>query len=269
MSDTPLWDEYLQRQEQTLVDREIDAFNLVTRSLRANLVPAVTWLKNFKRLEEFGPMVININTDVYALQRGWMVPYAYSTGAYRMYFKNMKKMSDRSIDLLPFNLSAVNQQDIEMIKAMVDARAEGYLDSVISDEMVSEIDNNYNYGTFIRGLSGTIIPFDYSQVESITFTTMPMRVMDTFARYMIPLAETQEDIEHIKASIISMKDVLDTYLLYMCINYKTENGDRFNRSPVGVVNLSEQSPYSQYDIPKLIRCITTAYKAHSKVIGII
>ena len=285
--------------------KKIRAHHTQFASLREMLVPGTIWLDQLIRHES---MRLVTKEQIYQmlgikeedLHHLYMVPYVFLqySSAFRLVAdeNNLGEISPNDIEAL----AKINNEIFEQWLRLLQSRAKFALSHAMPDDMVAEIDGNYDYGAVVHLSSGIIFPFDYNELIGFEFRSINLESWyDTIHDYAEEkarqyIAEHPEDtdayidlgidddgkrrylfnVNHIDEPAVRLCSFLQHNLEYFdfCYKplYKTDKGDRFNSNVDAIfIHPSTNELFEADTVMEVTESMRIMHKLHVKTILLI
>ena len=285
--------------------RKIRAHHTQFASLREMLVPGTIWLDQLIRHES---MRLVTKEQIYQmlgikeeeLHHLYMVPYVFLRypSAFRVVANenNLGEISPADTDAL----ARINDEIFEQWLRLLQSRAKFALKHAMPDDMVAEIDGNYDYGAVVHLASGIIFPFDYNELIGFEFRSISMENWyDSIYRYAEEkarqyIAEHPEDtdayidlgydddgkrkylfnVSHIDEPSVRLCSFLQHNMECFDVCYKplyrTNKGDRFNSDVDAIlIHPSTNELFEEDTVMEVMESMRVMHKLHVKTILLI
>lgn len=286
--------------------KKIRAHHTQFASLREMLVPGTIWLDQMARHES---MKLITKEQIYQmlgiteekLHHLYLVPYVFlrypSAFSVVLDTNHLEEISPDDMDSLAKLDNGIFEQWLHLFQA----RAKFALKHSISDDMVAEIDGNYDYGAVVHLASGVIFPFDYNELIGFEFRYISMGewyecirdyAEDKARQYIAEHPDDSSayihlgfdddgkprylfDVNRIDEPIVRLCSFLQHNMEHFdfCYKplYKTNKGDRFNSnlSKEILIHPTENELFEDETVMEVMESMRLMHKLHVKTILVI
>ena len=246
----------------TAQDKAFMVHNIVTKSLRECLVPFDEWMQQVNMLEATPAFCIQpfmfSDEDDGQLPDLMMVPYPYKVPVF------VEILKAKNPDKQTFSRDEVynlKQDEIALLIQHITARISPFLQYSLQDWVISEIDENYDYGAIVHSSGGRVIPFEYPLLKSVEIGCSPMAL--PVACSLISKKDNDEASNIQYTNTLAHMIKCPMYDLWYTMKYTDEEGDRFNYDD-STIYITEHMKFTLDDIEGIKDYIYNMEKIHAK-----
>lgn len=249
-------------------------FEMRTESIRENMVPAAKWFNDFKAIEARGfpqgkmPITLYIPQATKSwLDHRWSLPYPFG----RSVFEGMLMLNFPGRTMVNVNeVLALGPEKLYMYQMTLQDRIEGFMNNTITEEYLSFLDSNEDFGVMLQTTNGNLVPFEYTELDHVELVNIPVAAEINIAafagREKINLTDPELDM-----SLQSMFERQNECNAWLRMYFKDPEGDFFNKAQNHIVdiNVTQRLTMDAPSLYEMFDYVKNMIKNRAKVIKIL
>ena len=232
--------------------------NILRTSLRENLVPIKTFYQQVKSIESSPQITVMINEEYFKYARFYCLPYSYPEPIWSVYLRTKYPTISQN-ELMNH---AFAEDEVKEVVGFIQKRIDPFVTNAMPDDLLSQIDDDYDTGVIVHRLSGRIVPFRYSDIKSWNINRIASGTMAMISAGMEMVKGTQINLGGLIDHLNRHSNHVEVWIepVYQPSGDSYRNGDGFVDTSTDIV------PISVEESGQLVEYFRVMLSHHAKVL---